>query len=70
MASTERKPVYLSKWLHVAFCGDCGEPLGVGHTRETAYARATQLDPENRFYRAFYLDFQRRTAKSATGGPG
>ncbi len=37
---------------------------------EKAYARATQLDPENRFYHAFYLDFQRRTAKSATGGPG
>jgi O-antigen ligase/tetratricopeptide (TPR) repeat protein len=36
---------------------------------EKAYARATQLDPENRFYRAIYLDFQRRTAKSATGGP-
>jgi O-antigen ligase/tetratricopeptide (TPR) repeat protein len=36
---------------------------------EKAYARATQLDPENRFYRAMYLDFQRRTAKSASGGP-
>jgi tetratricopeptide (TPR) repeat protein len=36
---------------------------------EKAYARATQLEPENRFYRAIYLDFQRRTAKSATGGP-